>query len=453
MESPLEVCILAAGLGKRLKSDKPKALAPLAGRPMLAHLLDSVAALGAMRTHVVVGRGAEAVKAAFADRGVNFVKQEEQLGTGHAVMQALPHVSDGARLLVLLGDAPLVTVATLERLVAADCALGVLSVDLPDPFGYGRIVRGDDGQVEAIVEERDASEAQRRIREINTGVMVGDASRIRGWLDETGRDNDQGEYLLTDIIRIAAAGGHKVKAVKSRAPGEVQGVNTLVQLAALEREYQRRQAECLMEAGVQLMDPARFDVRGTLDAGRGCRIDVNCVFEGECRLGNDVVIGPNCLVRDCTIGDGTEVRANSVVDGATIAANCTVGPFARIRPGTRLADSVSVGNFVEVKNAELDEGTKASHLSYLGDATIGAGVNIGAGTITCNYDGVNKHRTEIGDGVFVGSNTALVAPVTIGERSTIGAGSTITQGTPPDSLAVARGRQKNIENWKKPEKN
>lgn len=452
MEKPLEVCILAAGLGKRMKSETPKFLHEIAGRPMLAHLLDAIAELSPARVHMVVGHGADAVRAEFGDRGINFVHQARQLGTGHAVMQAMPDVSPDARLLMLLGDAPLITTETLSRLTASKAALAVLSVELDDPFGYGRIVRNEAGNVEAIVEQRDATPDQQAIREINTGGMVADAGPLATWLGGIGQENDQGEYLLTDIVREATADGHAVAAVLADASGEVQGVNTLAQLAILEREYQRRAAKRLMDDGVHLLDPARFDLRGSLTAGRGCRIDVNCVFEGACRLGENVRIEPNCLIRDSEIEDGAVIRANSVVDGARVGRDCTVGPFARLRPGAVLAGSVAIGNFVEVKNTSLGEGSKASHLAYLGDAVIGAGVNIGAGTITCNYDGEAKHRTTIGDAVFVGSNTALVAPVTIGEQTLIGAGSTITKDTPAGSLAIGRARQRTIENGNKTRK-
>lgn len=452
MRPPLEICILAAGQGKRMKSARPKVLHTIAGKPMLAHLLATAQALQPTRIHVVIGRGAEAVRRAFVESPVNFVQQEEQLGTGHAVMQALPQVSSDARLLILVGDAPLVTAETLACLVAESCDLGILTVDAANPFNYGRIVRGEGVKVERIVEERDADPEEQKINEINTGIMIADVSLLSNWLSHLTRDNNQKEYLLTDIVGIASRDGLRVHAVKAAGEAEVSGVNNRAQLAALEREYQRRQAEHLMAAGVQLLDPARLDVRGELIVGADVTIDINCVFEGQCRLGNNVTIGPNCLVRDVMIGDNVEIRANSVIEGARIGEDCTIGPFARIRPGTVLARGVGIGNFVEVKNTTVGEGTKASHLSYLGDATLGAGVNIGAGTITCNYDGQTKHQTHIGDHVFVGSNTALVAPVELGSGATIGAGSTITRNVDPGQLAVARGRQKNISHWKRPDK-
>lgn len=446
----LEVCVLSAGLGKRMKSTKPKALQTIAGRPLLEHLLDTVETLGARQVHVVVGQGAEAVKAAFPDRPVNWVEQAERLGTGHAVMQAMPHVGDDARLLILLGDEPLIRSETMKMLVDEECHLGVLSVDQPNPFNYGRIIRGKDGQFLKIVEERDATEAERLIREINTGMMVANAADLRGWLARLGKQNDQKEYLLTDIVGIAVSEGKRVSAIKCDDAIETLGINTLEQLSVLEREYQRRVARQLMADGVRLIDPARIDVRGRVLAGHDVTVDINCIFEGECHIGDNVTIGANCIIRESRIGNDCEIKPNSIVDEAEMESGCIIGPFARIRPGTRLAREVHIGNFVEVKKAIVGEGTKANHLSYLGDAVIGAGVNIGAGTITCNYDGVAKHETRIDDHVFVGSNTALVAPVTVGEWSTIAAGSTITKNVEPRQLAIARGRQKSIAGWKGP---
>lgn len=449
-KSSFEVCILAAGLGKRMKSARPKVLHPIAGRPMLAHLLTSIEQLSAARIHVVVGKGADQVRAAFADEGINWVYQHEQHGTGHAVMQVMPHVAADARLLILLGDEPLIRAETMARLAAETCDLGVLSVDQENPFNYGRIVRDADGAFLQIVEERDATAAQRLIKEINTGVMIADVAGLRGWLDQLNDDNDQGEYLLTDIVAIAVAEAKRVIAVKAADAVETLGVNTFEQLAILEREYQRRAAIALMTAGVHVVDPARIDMRGQLDAGHDVSIDINCTFEGHCSLGHRVRIGPNCVIRDSHIGDDCEIKANSVVDGAQVDPGCILGPFARIRPGTHLADAVHIGNFVEVKQAHLGPGAKANHLSYLGDVTVGAEVNIGAGTITCNFDGVDKHQTRIGDHVFVGSNVALVAPVTIGEYSTIAAGSTITRDVGSRQLGIARGRQRTISGWTGP---
>jgi len=450
MSQRLEVCVLAAGLGKRMKSGKPKPLHEIAGRPMLDHLLSSVAELAPARVHVVVGKGADAVRARFAGRDIEWAIQGELKGTGHAVMQALPGIDPDARLLVLLGDAPLLSTTTMRTLIDEPCELGVLTVDLDDPYNYGRILRSDDGNVLGIVEERDASEDEKRIREINTGAMVMEAGLLAGWLDRLSDENDQREYLLTDIIGIAANEGRRVHAVKAGDPVEVAGVNTFEQLARLERAYQQRQAGVLMVAGVHLVDPARVDIRGTMETGRDVSIDINCIFEGHCAIGSNVSIGPNCVIRNARIGDNCEIRANSVIDEAVMDSDCIIGPFARLRPGTRLEKEVAIGNFVEVKKANIGKGTKASHLSYLGDANIGAEVNIGAGTITCNYDGADKHVTNIEDHVFVGSNTALVAPVTIGEGSTIAAGSTITKSVEARQLAIARGRQKSITGWKGP---
>lgn len=436
-----------------MNSARPKVLHTIAGQPMLEHLLSTIDELPCERVHVVVGKGAEAVKAAIPGRQVNWVFQAEQRGTGHAVMQVMPHAAQDARLLILLGDEPLIRADTMRRLAGEACDLGVLSVEQENPFNYGRIVRGPDGTFIKIVEERDATDAERRIKEVNTGVMIADVKALREWLDRLEDDNDQSEYLLTDIVAIAVAQGRRVVAVKALDTVETLGVNTFEQLAVLEREFQRRAAAALMTAGVHVIDPARLDVRGRLEAGRDVSIDINCLFEGDCSLGDNVRIGPNCVIRDSRLGDDCEVRANSVIDGASIERGCTIGPFARIRPGTRLAEAVHIGNFVEVKQADIGPGTMASHLSFLGDATIGAKVNIGAGTITCNYDGVDKHRTRIEDHVFVGSNAALVAPVTIGEHSTIAAGSTITRDVGAHQLGIARGRQRTIAGWRGPRDN
>jgi bifunctional UDP-N-acetylglucosamine pyrophosphorylase/glucosamine-1-phosphate N-acetyltransferase len=446
----LEICILAAGMGSRMKSDIPKVLHPLAGKPMLAHLLATVSALQPARIHVVVGKGAELVQQAFAHLDICWALQSEQLGTGHAVMQALSEVSDNSQLLILAGDGPLISLSTLKLLLASNTDLAVLTVDQPDPTNYGRIVRDPKGAIEAIVEERDASAEQRLLTEVNTGVMLAAAGKLKGWVADLTTNNVQGEYLLTDIVAIAGTAGVRVEPVKSINPGELQGINNFLQLAQAERYYQARQAEQLMLAGVHLLDPARIDIRGSLTAGRNVHIDANCIFEGQVILGDNVRVGPNCVIKDCVISAGTELKAFSMLDGASVAEACQVGPFARLRPGTRLLANAAVGNFVEVKNTVLGVGSKASHLSYLGDASIGAQVNIGAGTITCNYDGVNKHQTVIEDRVFVGSNTALVAPVTVGAGATIAAGSTITKDVKQQQLAVARGRQTAIDNWQGP---
>lgn len=445
----IEICILAAGMGSRMKSDKPKVLHTLAGRPLLQHLVDTVQGISPEQVHVVIGNGADQVKQAFTRTKLNWVHQEDQRGTGHAVMQALPDIAEDARILILLGDAPLIDVNTIRTLVSADCDLGILTVVLENPFNYGRIVRGDDEQVRAIVEEKDATAKQKEIREINSGVMVTTGKLLTDWLARIDTNNVQQEYLLTDIVGLANDDGCTVRAIMTDDPLEATGVNNFAQLAALERVYQMRQAEKLMNAGVHILDPARIDIRGNLSVGKNVRIDVNCIFEGEVTLGDNVIISSNCIIKDSTIADGSVIKPNSMLEEATIGEHCSVGPFARLRPGAHLVNTVSVGNFVEVKKTKMGQGAKASHLSYLGDAEIGAGVNIGAGTITCNYDGVNKHVTEIEDNVFVGSNSSLVAPVKIGEGATIGAGSTITHDV-KGGLAIGRGRQKIFENWKGP---
>lgn len=446
----LEVCILAAGMGSRMKSPLPKVLHPLAGKPMLGHLLATVAELNPHKVHVVVGQGAEQVQAAFADQDIQWALQAEQRGTGHAVMQALPNVSDDSLLLILAGDGPLISVDTLRTLLQSAAALTVLTVDQADPTHYGRIIRDAAGAIIEIVEERDATPTQRLIREVNTGVMLAQAEHLRAWTVGLTTDNEQGEYLLTDIVAIATNAGRPVSPVKAEDPGELQGINNFAQLAAAERFWQRRRAYQLMLAGVHLPDPERIDIRGELITGRNVHIDVNCIFEGRVVLGDNVRIGPNCVIKDAELANDVQIKAFTMLEGASIGSQAQVGPYARLRPGTQLLRDARVGNFVEIKNTILGQGSKASHLSYLGDAIIGQGVNIGAGTITCNYDGVNKHQTVIEDLVFVGSNTALVAPITIGAGATLGAGSTITRDVKQQQLAVARGRQSAIDNWQGP---
>ncbi len=446
----LEVCILAAGMGSRMKSPLPKVLHPLAGRPMLGHLLATVAELNPHKVHVVVGQGAEQVQAAFIDLDIQWALQADQRGTGHAVMQALPNVSDDSLLLILAGDGPLISVDTLRSLLQSDAALTVLTVDQSDPTHYGRIIRDDAGAITEIVEERDATDAQRLIREVNTGVMLAQADHLRAWTAGLTTDNEQGEYLLTDIVAIANAAGRPVRPVQAEDAGELQGINNFAQLAAAERYWQRRRAHQLMLAGVHLSDAERIDIRGELITGRNVHIDVNCIFEGRVVLGDNVRIGPNCVIKDAELANDVQIKAFTMLEGASIGSQGQVGPYARLRPGTQLLSDARVGNFVEVKNTILGQGSKASHLSYLGDAIIGQGVNIGAGTITCNYDGVNKHQTVIEDLVFVGSNTALVAPITIGAGATLAAGSTITRDVKKLQLAVARGRQSAIDNWQSP---
>ena len=451
---PLSLVILAAGQGKRMNSDLPKVLQPLAGRPLLGHVLDAAAGLEAAATYVVYGHGGEQVLDAFAGRDVHWVLQAEQHGTGHAVAQAVPGIPDDHLVLVLYGDVPLVQLDTLARLVAAagENAVSLLSVMLPDPTGYGRIVRDGACNVVRIVEHKDANAKERAIHESNTGLMAVPAGRLKGWLAALRNDNAQGEYYLTDIIVMAVRAGCEVHAVVAPTVTEVLGVNDKVQLAELETAYRRQRATALMLEGVTIVDAARFDARGPVSAGRDVHIDVNVVLEGNVKLGNRVRIGPNVFIRDCDIGDDVEIHPNCVLDGAVVGARSIVGPFARLRPDAKLHEDVHVGNFVEVKKTELMRGAKANHLTYLGDATVGEKVNVGAGTITCNYDGVNKWRTEIGAGAFIGSGTMLVAPVKVGEGATIGAGSTITKDTPAGKLTLERSRQVTIESWKRPEK-
>lgn len=450
----LEVVILAAGQGSRMKSTLPKVMHRLAGKPMVQHVIDTARRLQADALHVVIGHGAEQLSEALTGQALQLAVQEQQLGTGHAVAQALPAIAAEATVLVLYGDVPLIAPATLEALthVAAKGQVGLLTVELADPTGYGRILRSDVGDVVAIVEHKDADDAQRAIREVNTGILALPARCLREWLPRLSSNNAQGEYYLTDIIAMAAEDGVRVQAQQPASEQEVQGVNNRVQLATLERWYQLQQAEQLMLQGVTLADPARIDIRGTLCCAQDVSIDINCVFEGNVEIGSGVSIGPNCLIRNSRIGAGSVIEANSVIDGAELAGAAQIGPFARLRPGTELADGVKIGNFVETKKAKIASGSKVNHLSYIGDAQIGRNVNVGAGTITCNYDGVNKSLTEIGDGAFIGSNTALVAPLKVGAEATVGAGSTLTREVGDGELAVARTKQSNIKGWKRPTK-
>jgi bifunctional UDP-N-acetylglucosamine pyrophosphorylase/glucosamine-1-phosphate N-acetyltransferase len=453
----MNIVILAAGQGKRMRSSLPKVLHPIAGRPMLAHVIETARVVSARQPNprivVVIGYGAEDVRDAFAaERDVSFVLQEPQLGTGHAVMQALPLLADDTHTLVLYGDVPLVSPATLERLmVKAGRGVGLLTVLLDDPHGYGRIVRGGGG-VSRIVEEKDATPAERALHEVNTGILVAPTHRLRLWLARLSDDNAQREYYLTDVVAHAVAEGVAVNAVHPDAVAETLGVNSKAQLAQLERLYQRRHVDSLLERGATVADPARVDVRGTLSVGSDVFIDVNCVFEGRVVLGDGVRIGPNNVLRDVSIGTGTEVLGFCYLEDATIGARARIGPFARMRPTATLADDVHIGNFVEVKNSTIGAASKANHLAYVGDATVGSRVNIGAGTIVANYDGVNKHRTSIGDDVQTGSNSVLVAPIEIGDGATIGAGSTISKNAPPGKLTVARAKQLTIDGWKRPAK-
>ncbi|SEI57452.1 UDP-N-acetylglucosamine pyrophosphorylase /glucosamine-1-phosphate N-acetyltransferase [Azotobacter beijerinckii] len=449
----LDIVILAAGQGTRMRSALPKVLHPVAGNSMLGHVVATARQLAPQGIHVVIGHGAERVREALAADDLNFVLQAEQLGTGHAVAQALPALS-AERVLILYGDVPLIEADTLQRLLAqvGPDRLALLTVDLVDPSGYGRIVRDAAGQVVAIVEHKDATPEQRAICEGNTGILAVPGARLADWLGRLSNDNAQGEFYLTDVIAMAVADGLTVATEQPLDALEVQGANDRIQLAQLERHYQLRAARRLMAQGVTLRDPARFDLRGEVSVGRDVLIDVNVILEGRVTIEDGVEIGPNCTIKDSTLRRGAQVKANSHLEGAELGEGADCGPFARLRPGAVLGAGAHVGNFVELKNAVLGEGAKAGHLSYLGDAEIGARTNIGAGTITCNYDGANKFKTVMGEDVFVGSNSALVAPVTLGDRATTGAGSVITEDVPADNLALGRGRQRNIEGWQRPQK-
>ncbi|MCL6704718.1 bifunctional UDP-N-acetylglucosamine diphosphorylase/glucosamine-1-phosphate N-acetyltransferase GlmU [Pseudomonas sp. T1.Ur] len=449
----LEIVILAAGQGTRMRSALPKVLHPVAGNSMLGHVIHSARQLDPQRIHVVIGHGADAVRERLAADDLNFVLQDKQLGTGHAVAQAVPFITADT-VLILYGDVPLIEVETLQRLLkhVAPRQLGLLTVELDDPTGYGRIVRNAEGQVTAIVEQKDASEAQRAITEGNTGILAVPAERLGDWMSRLSNNNAQGEYYLTDVIAMAVADGLVVATEQPLDAMEVQGANDRRQLAELERHYQLRVARRLMAQGVTLRDPSRFDVRGEVSVGRDVVIDINVILEGKVVIEDDVVIGPNCVIKDSTLRKGVVVKANSHLDGAIMGEGSDAGPFARLRPGSVLEARAHVGNFVELKNAHLGEGAKAGHLTYLGDAEVGARTNIGAGTITCNYDGANKWKTVLGEDVFIGSNNSLVAPVDISSGATTAAGSTLTQNVDNGQLAVARARQRNIDGWKRPEK-
>ncbi|UOF15744.1 bifunctional UDP-N-acetylglucosamine diphosphorylase/glucosamine-1-phosphate N-acetyltransferase GlmU [Lysobacter capsici] len=449
----LHIVILAAGEGKRMKSATAKVLQKIAGRPMLAHAIETARALSPAGIHVVYGHGGEQVRAAFDGQSdLHWAEQAQRLGTGHAVQQAMPGVPQDARVLVLYGDVPLITADTLRRLLAAPGRLAVLVADMDDPTGYGRIVRDPEGRVGRIVEHKDADEEQREIRTVNTGILVADGEPLRRWLDRLGNDNAQGEYYLTDVFAAAAAEYSPAEMVHVADPVEVEGANDPWQLAQLERAYQLRAARGVCVQGARLADPSRFDLRGTLSVGQDVEIDVDVVLEGRVELGDGVQIGPFCRLKDVKLAAGTVVRAHCDLDGVVVEGAAVIGPYSRLRPGTVLADGAHVGNFVETKNARIGVGSKANHLTYLGDAVIGAGVNVGAGTITCNYDGVNKSVTTIEDGAFIGSNSALVAPVTIGKDATIAAGSVITRPAPAGELSIGRARQSTVEGWKRPVK-
>ena len=454
MSQPLHVIILAAGEGKRMKSVRPKVLQHIAGKSMLGHVIDSARKLQAAGIHVVFGHAGDVVRTAFAKHSdLHWAEQTEQLGTGHAVQQAMPQVPDDARVLVLYADVPLITEQTLVHLLAtAGNGTAVLVESMDDPTGYGRVVSDQQGFVQAIVEQKDANESQKAIKQINTGVITANAKQLNVWLSKLGNSNAQGEYYLTDIFAMAAQDNTPAKISACLVQGEADGANDAVQLATLERCFQQRIANMLMLQGVRLADPARLDVRGELIAGRDVEIDVSVVFEGKVVLHDGVKIGPFCRLKNVELGAGTLVQAHCDLDGVVAQANCTLGPFARLRPGTELSEGVHIGNFVETKKALLGKGSKANHLTYLGDAVIGAEVNIGAGTITCNYDGVNKSLTEIGDGAFIGSNSSLVAPLQIGENATIGAGSVITKNAPENTLTVSRAKQLSLPDWQRPSK-
>ena len=450
---PLHVVILAAGQGKRMRSALPKVLHRIAGRPLLAHVMDAARALKPERIFVVYGHGGAEVRAAFEGAPVEWVEQARRLGTGHALLQALPRIPRAATVLVLNGDVPLVRASSLRKLVrSAHKGLAIMTSDLSDPAGYGRVVRDAGGRVQRVVEQKDARPKELEIREWYAGFLAANCSRLAGWLAKVVNRNAQKEYYLTDVVRIAAAGGAPVSAVKAADPREVAGVNSREELAILERAYQNAQARKLLDAGVALADLWRVDVRGELECGHDVSIDLNCVFEGKVKLGDRVRIGPNCVLKNVTVASGSEVLAFSLLEDAEVGAGCRIGPYARLRPGAALGEGVHIGNFVEVKASRIGAGSKANHLAYIGDAEVGTRVNIGAGTITCNFDGASKNRTVIEDDCFIGSDATLVAPVRIAKGSYIGAGSTISRDTPPGQLTVARARQVSLPRWTPPRK-
>lgn len=448
----LNIVILAAGKGTRMFSDTPKVLHTLAGKPLLQHVLDCAMSLNPQQVCVVYGHGGEVVPQAMGQYDVQFVMQAPQLGTGHAVQQAMPHLADDSMTLILYGDVPLIQHSTLHQMLQAGEGLVLLTVMLDNPTGYGRIVRNRDGDVQSIVEQKDATPEQLEIREVNTGIMLVPTAKLRAWLGKLRNNNAQGEYYLTDIVAMAVADGVVVHTVQPAQRWEVEGINNKTQLAALERIWQREAANKIMAQGVTLADPARLDVRGELDCGRDVEIDVGCIFEGKVTLGDGVKVGAYSIIRNAIIAQGTQIAPYSYIDSSEVGANCRIGPYARLRPGTRLADDAHIGNFVEIKNSEIGQGSKANHLSYIGDSTVGSRVNIGAGTITCNYDGANKFRTVIEDDAFIGSDTQLVAPVTVGKGATIGAGSTITKNAPAGELTLSRSAQTTRSGWKRPQK-
>ena len=453
-----DIVILAAGQGSRMKSSLPKVLHAIAGKPMLEHVILSAQQtqkiIGQGQIHVVIGHGAEQVKSALGHYDLNWVEQTEQLGTGHAVQQAVPGCKGADVVLVVYGDVPLIHSSSLQSLLAASNGerLGLLTINLPNPSGYGRIIRDGFGNVQAIVEDKDASPEQLAINEVNTGIMAIPGSKLENWVMKLNNENAQKEFYLTDIVSTSVMEDTPVIHVQPQKAIEVEGVNSRVQLMELERAFQQQLASNLMVNGVTIMDPQRLDIRGNLKAGRDIMLDINVVLEGDVELGDNVIIEPGCIIRNSTVGEGAIIKANSILENATVAAHCEVGPYARLRPGTKLAEKARVGNFVEIKKSVIGEGSKVNHLSYIGDAEVGTDVNIGAGTITCNYDGVNKFKTVIGDNAFIGTNSALVAPVTVGAGATTGAGSTINKDIPAEQLGVARARQRNIEGWQRPVK-
>ena len=446
--------ILAAGKGTRMRSSLPKVLHKLSGRSMLGHVVAAVESLGKAKKIIVTGHGAEQVEQQFKSPTTIFTQQKEQLGTGHAVHMAVPELCSDAVVIVLYGDVPLIRPATIQKILAVvtESTMGLLTINLDQPTGYGRIVRNTKGDITEIIEQKDASVEQLKITEVNTGVLALQSNQLRDWLPKITNNNAQGEYYLTDLVSIAREAGVEIVSVNPESATEVEGVNNRVQLSQLERAHQRQLAEVLMESGTSLADPARFDQRGDLSAGTDNFIDINCVFNGSVTIGSNVSIGANCQISDSTIGDGVSILPNTIIESSVVGDRAVVGPFARLRPGTRMESDTKVGNFVETKKTLVGKGSKINHLSYVGDAQLGENVNIGAGTITCNYDGVSKHKTDLGDGVFVGSNSTLVAPIKVDKGGFIAAGSTVTTEVPSDSLAVGRAKQRNIKGWKRPTK-
>ena len=449
----LDVIILAAGQGTRMRSSLPKVLHPVAGRPMLQHVVDTARELSPAAIHVVVGHGAEAVSAAMAGQALNWVRQEQQLGTGHAVLQAMPAVDAANTVLVLYGDVPLLSAETLRALVEqGQDAPALLTARVADPTGYGRILRDANGALRGVVEHKDATAEQLQIAEINSGVLAAPASDLNKYLPAVGNANSQGEYYLPDVLAMAVAEGHPVQTQLAGSELEILGINDRLQLSQVEREFQLRQAHSLLREGVSVADPARLDIRGSLQCGQGVSIDVNVVIEGNVILGDGVTVGPNCVLRNTEVAAGATIHAMSHLEEALVGIRASVGPYARLRPGTVLAEEARIGNFVETKKAKIGVGSKVNHLTYIGDCEMGDGVNVGAGTITCNYDGVNKHQTRLGDGVFIGSNSTLVAPLEVADGGFVGAGSTVTRAVDVNELAVSRARQRNIAGWQRPGK-